>query len=687
MSNTGSIPPSSPSLPQAAALGAKGDVRASVLNMPEPLKNLPQPVRTVGEVIGDARGGALTVRTQSGDIQLRVPPDRAPPEGSRVEVDLPAGDPPRQATIRPAPPERTTPERTTQERTTPEPRPAPPQNTPPPTDRVEVRENRPPPTETPPPPPHKVKEGEDIRLRPLPPDEKILATRPAPAPDGEIKTNPPPKIILGEAVDLRPPGDAKAAKASIALLAAQHMMDEMLRGLMPVTLATLSVSDPRPSLSAPVLSGLHDITPPVITVRLNDAMRGDMRHMLQNAPLPDNLPKGIAASLEARLPALHHLPSPAQLTLMPMPTQAPSMIQHMTGAFMSFLNGFMTAPPTDIPPAIPLTTAPPVAAIAPPAIMNMRIMQVDAPDVHYMGQSTQTSILHHQAGRIAAHITGFTPQGFPVLSLLSMPDTPMMMNFDATNFDKGSVLSLLPQTASAPMAGSITTSPPAPMPFAFPDIFWSHAGWPSMDELANHMQRTAPVMLTTLSATTPNPANPVQLPAAALLFIAAARAGDVGGWLSDKGVDHLRRAGKGELLSRLTREMGSIGRLLASDPAPGAAQEWRGVPLPLYYEGDLHKAIVWFRQEGQGRDEKDGPGGKAARFIFDLSLSRMGNVQLDGLFRGQRIDLMLRTEQKMSENMRQIMRQKYYDAVSHAGLSGELSFQHQAEDFIKINMR
>jgi hypothetical protein len=51
--------------------------------------------------------------------------------------------------------------------------------------------------------------------------------------------------------------------------------------------------------------------------------------------------------------------------------------------------------------------------------------------------------------------------------------------------------------------------------------------------------------------------------------------------------------------------------------------------------------------------------GKQTRFIFDLSLDALGKVQLDGLFRAKRLDLIVRTLTPFSLPMQQDMRRIY----------------------------
>jgi hypothetical protein len=66
----------------------------------------------------------------------------------------------------------------------------------------------------------------------------------------------------------------------------------------------------------------------------------------------------------------------------------------------------------------------------------------------------------------------------------------------------------------------------------------------------------------------------------------------------------------------------------------------------------------------------------------------MGAVQLDGLHRpaekSGKLDLIVRTKAPLSGTMQQSMRRAYVRALEQTGHSGEMSFQHRPEQFIKV---
>jgi hypothetical protein len=273
------------------------------------------------------------------------------------------------------------------------------------------------------------------------------------------------------------------------------------------------------------------------------------------------------------------------------------------------------------------------------------------------------------AGEIDATVEGFTHQGLPVLSLI-LPGSKLpqsfILQFSAADVEPGAHLAVLPQ----PDAAAALTAKPEGL---------QDMQWPALQELVTALNHIAPQAAQTLAQVLPSPALPQQLPAAALLFVATVQAGDFSGWLGDKTIDLLRRSGKSDLIQRLAQDADTISR------AEPAAQDWKSMPLPLYYDGQMQRAMLWYRRdEGAGKEKS---ASRQTRFIFDLDLTRMGAVQLDGLAKPQRIDLIVRTLKPVSSSMRQIMRRKYLAALEHAQFTGELSFQDKPEQFVKIEGR
>ncbi|MFN3700195.1 MAG: hypothetical protein ACK4VI_01580 [Alphaproteobacteria bacterium] len=219
---------------------------------------------------------------------------------------------------------------------------------------------------------------------------------------------------------------------------------------------------------------------------------------------------------------------------------------------------------------------------------------------------------------------------------------------------------------------------PTPQTFAplLPHTMLHPEHWPALEDVIKTLNIAG--IPSHAAGALPNAANPAQMGALMLFVMAAIRSGDLSQILNERTQDILRRAGKSSLLSRLGQEGALLGRLNAEP----LSQDWRSFALPMQSENEVHKLILHYRHERNQDDEGESGGGKLTRFIFDLSLSRMGNVQLDGLFRKNRLDIILRTHQAFSDNTRAAFKASYHDALQSAGFDGELSFQSDPKHWV-----
>lgn len=101
---------------------------------------------------------------------------------------------------------------------------------------------------------------------------------------------------------------------------------------------------------------------------------------------------------------------------------------------------------------------------------------------------------------------------------------------------------------------------------------------------------------------------------------------------------------------------------------------------------DVQKIALYYKGE-RGEDAEESKGGKHTRFIFDLNLSRMGKVQLDGLFRGDRLDLILRTQELFSRAMQIQLKTSYAEAIGATGLQGDISFQNDPQSWVTVKVK
>lgn len=321
-------------------------------------------------------------------------------------------------------------------------------------------------------------------------------------------------------------------------------------------------------------------------------------------------------------------------------------------------------------------------------------------------QSTHITQSNLSAGQLNATLQGATPNALPVIGfegisasalyVLSGEQESALQTFSRA-LPEGTQIQLTPQVGSSQSATLNQATGPIPLlaglsastnPFA-------PGAWPIMYEVQQALLQSVPQAAQAMSNVTPSPAaQPTQFGAAVMFFVSAVRSGDVQSWLGDRALDVLRTAGRGDLGARAGQEAGLLGRLIGSEQTnPG--QDWRGIALPVMHEDEIQKMMLHYRNEDSEGEGAEAGKSKQTRFIFDLSLDRMGPVQLDGLFRpgagpeqsDGRLDVILRTEELFSEASRQKMRQLYFEALKQTNVTGELSFQFTPEQWVKINSK
>ncbi len=642
------------------------------------LARIDTPQTVAGEVSKINKDGTVEIKTDQGTLTVRPRERVYPAEGQKVEIDLAAGAPPRQATLRPAPASSQSTPTTNQ--------PAP---SPTPTPRVDVNAPAPPPAEKPSTRPQidqatqaslTRQQEAQAPVKPTP-----VPTTPQPLPEDAIVRLTP--LPAGQAKQLV---DHIIQNIQLRVVNAAFMSTQAAQSAMTQELTHMIPSLPRATLQnivqqATTLPGLLKTPLSALNNAMNVGASGTaLTPSLQplRSPVENFMRQVLTQGSSFMTP-----PSPVLSTqIMSPPANSPvvnlAQLQNAPEFARLSLPGPVLPPGTDAQTAIP-------TAFKANSLMDARVQNIMP-----LNNLTQSPVLSIRAdiaslalppGTVAqtltAQVVTMTPQQFPVISLmLPGASNPQLftLNFPATNLMPGATLTVIPQPTV-----------PAGIPSTPPTAFELMSGfrWPAFDEFADLENMIFPnsPATQTLANILPQPGQPAKLPAAALLFIAAVRAGDINSWLGDKNIDALRRMGKAEFVARMAREFSGLNKL-ASEPV---TPEWRGMSIPLYSDGQIDKIHLYYRHSNHGddRDQEQAEKGKGTRFVMDLNLSHMGPVQLDGYTRGQQVDLIVRTQQPFGAGARYEMTQRYIKALEKAGFEGALIFQAQPEKFVNIAAR
>lgn len=619
------------------------------------LQNLRTALRVEGKVAQIKDDGTAIIRTaQDDEIVIRLRGRAALSEGQYVEIDLPPGSPPRQALVRPAPDAAPAPTHAQQ----PAPQAqvqtqiqTPPQTLPPPTaqqsaalpaeirallDEIAIPQAKP----ITPVAPASLMPGTIVRLTPLPAIPPAIQMLPLPV--AQLATLPDPAFFK-------------------AVLAAPQMQSAALQTKAPDLLAT-PARDASLRPAPPLLPGLAH---PVTFSKPEEA-----------SARPSPVPPSPQAQTPLQTLMTLMLP-PAKLIMFPAMKPASLPDHH-----------FLTQDTRD--PDVP-------RAFAPPPRFDARIVATDpGASIKILAADGKASTAPAAQGpspafsprTFSAEVVGTTLHGAHILSVFwpgAGEPLPFMMQTPAGTIPPGTQVQLLPlmQQAHHPAMQPASSSLPAP---AFELMGgWT---WPAFDEAAQILAQAAAhdPAVQVLNAILPRPASPAQMTPALLFFIAAVQSGDMPGWMGDKAINTLRREGLrgADALGRLTRDFSGLSKM-QTEPL---SQDWRGMAIPMLVQGEIQKIYLYYRHQG-GEREEDGEESKerSTRFIFDLNLSRLGDVQLDGLMKGRRLDLILRTHAPFSHAMQATMRRKYLDVLEAGSLSGDLAFQTRKDQFVKVDVQ
>ena len=127
----------------------------------------------------------------------------------------------------------------------------------------------------------------------------------------------------------------------------------------------------------------------------------------------------------------------------------------------------------------------------------------------------------------------------------------------------------------------------------------------------------------------------------------------------------LVEAGRTDIATKLDADASQIGQ---HRPAPPG--EWSITVLP-YLGLATTKPMRLYRRTPDDEEEQKGGG---ERFVIELEMVRLGALQLDGLVRERRFDLVLRSEKPLEGGLKQGIERTFRDSLLIAGWSGELSY-------------
>jgi hypothetical protein len=185
--------------------------------------------------------------------------------------------------------------------------------------------------------------------------------------------------------------------------------------------------------------------------------------------------------------------------------------------------------------------------------------------------------------------------------------------------------------------------------------------WPALEETLATLERALPDLAAQLRSTLA-PASGQEL-AGTLLFLMSAL--NAGTWPGPRILETLDAFGRRDLRLRLESDVTELRELDSS-----RSGDWHVYALPLIDGGAVRPVRLYFRR----RAASSPAGDQGTRFVLEVEMSRMGALQLDGLVRPQRFDLVLRSHRPIAAELRQEITEIFHGAVAASGLGGDITF-------------
>lgn len=312
----------------------------------------------------------------------------------------------------------------------------------------------------------------------------------------------------------------------------------------------------------------------------------------------------------------------------------------------------------------PLTTEPrPVTASQPaPLPHNFSEVQV-TPERSVVlqglviGQEQQSdTILHTPIGSLRL----FTPKPLPSGAIVTME-----------------LKAPIPEKTPADMPGSLTKLP------SLDPVESLLREWPELSTLTEGLERSDPSLLqNTLARVLPAPGK--QLTHMMLFFLSAVKNGDLKQWIGNRNTDILESR-YADTIRKLGADFTTLQQVF-TEPSP---QGWISAGIPLYYDNQLEHARLHIRQDTENPANKKQQGGQ--RFIIDIELSRLGEMQIDGLVQKEagkhQFDMIIRTSKALPPDVENDIRTIYNNASETTGFKGMLIFQPSREHFVTIQAK
>lgn len=315
--------------------------------------------------------------------------------------------------------------------------------------------------------------------------------------------------------------------------------------------------------------------------------------------------------------------------------------------------------PAQLPASTTLSTAAPAAPFIPPHI---------APQA---GQVLQGVVIGHEPSGEALLET---PVG-----LLRLPVSAGLTTGSTLRIELTQIASLATAAATPSSTGAAPVTELAKQWQSLQTIFSLLAGGQGLESLDLSKFGVPTLMLAPTTQTqTQTQAQPKQVlpfPAGLMVFLTALRGGDFRNWLGRDNAQKLEDAGHGSLLEKASGEFSALARQYSAAPSGN----WQALFFPVAVDGVLQQVRLFTKREKKQNNSSPQKPEDDTRFVIEMELSQLGEMQMDGFVRRReqdmQFDLVIRSQQSLSPAIQKDIQNIYLSTAELTGFKGSLNFQ------------
>ena len=613
-----------------------------LLTLPKDLQSTSQPIRVEGEVIAKGPERVLFLRTDRGDIEVRANEARRFEVGQRVQLDIPAGRPPREALITKTnelsqtnslakTAESSSLASSIEKSSVTLSREAKLQTT-------VLREI------------NETKEAAKIQPARLPPETLVRLTQlPRQIAEQALK-NVTEQILSTVKLQAVPSGQIIPATELVLAQSPLITIPQSLNNFasFPVSQASATVTASAKALFQNITGGRQENT------NLSFISRAQPQPFTQNQA--GGITRFTPEQVQARLGNQ---------------TQIPQGIMGHSRAFTTeqfpsqILNRLVTTLQNNQQ-----------GQISPAVQIDGRVTGANIPTQYtgpqWGGQIQQGSILTQgRPDALTFRVAGVSAEGFPLLSPVggqfsnngTAPNL-FLLNFPMKDATQGALLQISPQSMQIVGSTAIGNDP-----------------WNLLFTHMRNMGTSPSPLQMSLQSLLPQASAPTKIVPSILFLFAALQGGSLEGLAGTKSLQDLKESKTLRVLDALMKEGASSSRFMNT-----VSGDWRAWTFPMQYQENLVPINLYVQNQGsEGGQSDEQEDSDATRFLFEFDLTRMGVLQIDGMMREANLDIFIRTEKEVSSEMKTVLKGLYLKALDKSELTGDIAFQTKDKGWVDLS--